>query len=662
MKKLFLLLILSFFSSQGFAGSCPDGSEPIKSISEDGTYFVFNCGSTDTSANTPNNNETFDEVKPKELEASIKSIGEFDLKKLGENSNPSLYAFGNHGTKYDINQDGYDDLVIGIGMMNSKELHAVNELSKPVILFWNNEIKEYVVDTNVQKSLPFLNWPRRIHGSINPKTGLIEIFIASAGQDLAKYDFSKGIENLPPNCGGQNHLITFDPSTGEVAEIKLPKLWDYSHGLAADDINGDGVTDYVVLNSPFIQFPSKCQFKGADYTNENYILYSKSNGGFEKVNITLNYKGWTSGGKRTHPAGAIAIDKNDVYLILGSSDFSDSLYAFKQESKSSFIETSQVAAPSFMRIGGKRANGVEVQYVDIDNDGSKEVISALVNPNHDGRYIQILDLNDGEFKDRSSDIAQSSSNASQGKDWCDHLYYSEETSWNEPILTCTNMSAKHESRGSFYVWSDNKLQIAKMKFQSEQENDIFKWTKFFYPMNMGDKTFFVGRSLSGKTIIDGVDTYNSIRLNLIQPPLSKEELEAEREELEAERIAKILAEKNAVLTNLVTSDAFDGSFSFNFTGVDKGGVLGFGYGTLNIKNGIASISKDSQGVAKPKYQSFEGRVDQNGYLTATLIFNPCGPHCINLADKLIIFEGDLENKKLSGMYDDIKLYFYLVKK
>ncbi len=653
MKKLFLLLILSLFSAQSFAGSCPDGSEPVKSISEDGTYFVYNCGSTDTSANTSNNNETLDKVKPKELEASIKSIGEFDLKKLGENSNPSLYAFGAHGTKYDINQDGYDDLVIGIGMLNSKELHAVNEFSKPVILFWNNEIKEYVVDTNVQKSLPFLNWPRRIHGSINPKTGLTEIFIAGMGQDLANYDFSKGVENLPPNCGGQNHLITFDPSTGEVAEIKLPKLWDYSHGLAADDINGDGVTDYVVLNSPYIRFPSKCQFKGADYTNENYILYSNNNGGFEKVNITLNFKGWTSGGMRTHPSGAIAIDNNDVYLILGSADFSDSLYAFKQESKSSFIETSQVAAPSFMSTGGGRAQGVEVQYVDIDNDGSKEVISALVNPNHDGRYIQILDLNDGEFKDRSSDIVQFR-NASQGKDWCDHLYYSEETTWNEPILTCTNMRAKHESRGSFYVWSDSKLQIAKMKFQSEQENNIFKWTKNFYPINMGDKTFFVGRSLSGKTIIDGVDTFNSVRLNLIQPPLSKEELEAEREVLEAER----MVEKNTALTKIVTSDAFDGSFSFNFTGVGKGGVLGFGYGTLNIKNGLASISKDSQGMAKSKYQSFEGRVDKNGYLTATLIFNPC-PHCV---DKLIVFEGNIDKKKLSGMYDDIKLYFYLVKK
>ena len=54
MKKLFLLLILSFFSAQSFAGSCPDGSEPIKSISADGTYFVYNCGgsSNNTSAST----------------------------------------------------------------------------------------------------------------------------------------------------------------------------------------------------------------------------------------------------------------------------------------------------------------------------------------------------------------------------------------------------------------------------------------------------------------------------------------------------------------------------------------------------------------------------------------------------------------------------------
>jgi hypothetical protein len=49
MKKLFLLLTLSFFSAQSFAGSCPDGSEPVKSISDDGTYFVYNCAAQSSS-------------------------------------------------------------------------------------------------------------------------------------------------------------------------------------------------------------------------------------------------------------------------------------------------------------------------------------------------------------------------------------------------------------------------------------------------------------------------------------------------------------------------------------------------------------------------------------------------------------------------------------
>ena len=51
MKNLLMILALSLFSIQSSAGSCPDGSEPIKSISADGTYFVFNCGG---SADSPN--------------------------------------------------------------------------------------------------------------------------------------------------------------------------------------------------------------------------------------------------------------------------------------------------------------------------------------------------------------------------------------------------------------------------------------------------------------------------------------------------------------------------------------------------------------------------------------------------------------------------------
>jgi len=43
MQKLLLLLTLSFFSTQGLASSCPDGSEPEKTVSADGTYFLYEC-------------------------------------------------------------------------------------------------------------------------------------------------------------------------------------------------------------------------------------------------------------------------------------------------------------------------------------------------------------------------------------------------------------------------------------------------------------------------------------------------------------------------------------------------------------------------------------------------------------------------------------------
>ena len=61
MKKLFLLLILSFFSAQGLSAGCPDGSEPVKSISADGTYFVYNCGNTNTSSS---NTSLITEINP----------------------------------------------------------------------------------------------------------------------------------------------------------------------------------------------------------------------------------------------------------------------------------------------------------------------------------------------------------------------------------------------------------------------------------------------------------------------------------------------------------------------------------------------------------------------------------------------------------------------
>ena len=56
MKKLILLFILSLFSTQGLSASCPDGSEPEKTVSADGTYYEYKCANdsnNDVSNKTP---------------------------------------------------------------------------------------------------------------------------------------------------------------------------------------------------------------------------------------------------------------------------------------------------------------------------------------------------------------------------------------------------------------------------------------------------------------------------------------------------------------------------------------------------------------------------------------------------------------------------------
>ena len=43
------------------AGGCPDGSEPIKSVSADGTYFVYNCGgASSSSVANSNSNQAYE--------------------------------------------------------------------------------------------------------------------------------------------------------------------------------------------------------------------------------------------------------------------------------------------------------------------------------------------------------------------------------------------------------------------------------------------------------------------------------------------------------------------------------------------------------------------------------------------------------------------------
>ena len=64
MKNIYVLFIFLLISLQSHASKCPDGSDPVKSVSDDGTYYIFTCNqenSNNTNLDTnisPNNNKS----------------------------------------------------------------------------------------------------------------------------------------------------------------------------------------------------------------------------------------------------------------------------------------------------------------------------------------------------------------------------------------------------------------------------------------------------------------------------------------------------------------------------------------------------------------------------------------------------------------------------
>ena len=71
MKKIYLLLALILISSQSYSSTCPDGSEPIRSVSDDGSYYVFKCNA-DILDKKNNKNTPSNKTKNKNKDSEIK--------------------------------------------------------------------------------------------------------------------------------------------------------------------------------------------------------------------------------------------------------------------------------------------------------------------------------------------------------------------------------------------------------------------------------------------------------------------------------------------------------------------------------------------------------------------------------------------------------------
>ena len=250
MKKLLLLLILSFFSSQSFAGSCPDGSEPVKSVSDDGSYFVYNCGGGSEQASSSNKASKVDSAKSG---ISIENDPNLDFFKPPQKPYPTgkLYWFGYKWQMADFNKDGYTD-VLYIGAFNPANVDVIGEDTgglcggdickgkKPLPSLYLGDVKgeltytpELIIDNREDSGMS--SGYRALVADYN-NDDILDFYISDSG--------------IGTHNGFRNSYFLSQPNgtwlESSKTHLSHSNFEVFDHGGAVGDIDNDGDMDVVI--------------------------------------------------------------------------------------------------------------------------------------------------------------------------------------------------------------------------------------------------------------------------------------------------------------------------------------------------------------------------------------------------------------------------------
>jgi len=394
MKKLFLLLILSFFSAQSFAAGCPDGSEPVKSVSDDGTYFVYKCGGS----NTANSSASSQKVVKALAGIDIENDPNIDFFKPPIAPYPTdlMYWWGRKWKIADYNNDGFSDvLYVGVQKPNNliKDLEGIEMTGhaecgdgdnckgeKPLPSLFLGD-----ADGNLTYSPHLL-----IDNSDTPGMSLGgQLMVADYNNDdtLDFYITDVGIQD---NNGARDSYFLSQPDgtwlESSNTHFSHPNFESYNTG-ATGDIDNDGDMDvvYTEMNSWGRGTSFWCLMN--DGTG---FLKKRKCGGVDSFNIEL----------------ADLDGDGDLDALIGGHEkeySSNALLAFTgivwNDGRGNFNKHNNTRLPQHKQKWGAIP---EVSASDLDNDGDLDIVYSRTGEDdfYVGAAIQIIEnLGNKKFKD-----------------------------------------------------------------------------------------------------------------------------------------------------------------------------------------------------------------------------------------------------------------------
>ena len=447
MRKLLIPLILSFFSVQGLAAGCPDGSEPVKSISDDGTYFVYNCGGSSSVDNKipgtvkvamkPDTGDWLNEsiypfsLKEKMLSRYDKNHG-FAMGDFNNDGIDDLFHLGSSNIRLDISGQDNPEITVGgacdVSASTGKEDCYSSEGHRSLNIFsmknnvtykmWNTKKQKWDTVTGFQAtdvSDSIVN-KNPIEMSVQAVTrvlvadfngdGVLDIFFNDAGVD--KWDGNKN------NMLGKNdhyYLSQADGTwlestathvTGEGVKKGLG-LENFTHGFSVGDIDNDGDIDVVVTSLKWVG------------NNNQLLCYVNQGDGHMKVRICGHQHAWRA------ELGDIDND-GDLDIVIGG----DSLASKKEwddvdggmgachglascprafdgillnDGTGNFFQRG-FSFPDDVKNNGFTYHGVPTLSVaDLDGDGDLDVVRSLIGRNYAGMAMSIEEnIGNGKFR------------------------------------------------------------------------------------------------------------------------------------------------------------------------------------------------------------------------------------------------------------------------
>jgi hypothetical protein len=385
-KKLFLILILSFFSAQSFAGSCPDGSDPVKSISADGTYFVYNCGGgNEQSSSSTANSSTANSYTKAVAGIDIENDPNIDFFKPPKMPYPTdeLYYFGRKWQLADFNNDSYSD-VLYIGVMRPDNSNRVGENpgsecgggactgNKPLPSLYLGDAKgkltyapELLIDKREDSGMSLAYRP--LVADYN-NDDILDLYVSDTG--------------IGTHNGFRNSYFLSQPNgtwlESSKTHLSHSNFVVFDHGAATGDIDNDGDMD-VVITGGTNDSPLICLLNdGTGYLNKRKC------GGIFSFALEL------------------ADMDGDGYLdvLLGAHEQEQSINftgIVWNDGRGNFNKHNNTSLPQHIK---NYPQLPEVSAADLDNDGDLDIVYSRTGILYAGTAIQIIEnLGNKKFKD-----------------------------------------------------------------------------------------------------------------------------------------------------------------------------------------------------------------------------------------------------------------------